>query len=374
MKRLLPALALPIALLTSCRKKEPAPAPESASTASPLPPAVAGLEKKDGMVRLPGGTFTMGNDWAIDVTVSGKPVKKAFPEESPAHQVTVDEFWIDETEVTNAQFAAFIKATNYITFAERPVKSGDAPGEDQVDTPADGSNNGGIVFRENAASEGNPKLPGRPIEWWRWDAEANWRQPAGKGSSIAGKDDHPVVCLTHEDAAAFAKWAGKRLPTEAEWEFAARGGLEGKTYVWGDDLKPGGQWMANIWQGEFPHKNSAEDGFSGSAPVRSFPPNAYGLYEMAGNVWEMCGDHYDPAYFSEVDGDGKNPQGPAHWVNRDTGMKNDGQVHHVVKGGSFLCHDSYSMRYRPAARYSQDNENPTNHTGFRCVKSAAEAK
>ena len=364
MKRLLPVLAVPLALLASCQKKETAPAP--ASTPSPLPPAVAGLERKDGMVRLPGGTFTMGNDWALDVTVKGEPVKKAFPEESPAHQVTVNEFWIDEAEVTNAQFAAFIKATNYLTFAERPVKSADSPEERQTDPPAAGSNNGGIVFRENAGSEGDPKRPGRSIEWWRWDPAANWRQPAGKGSSIAGKDDHPVVCVTHEDAAAYAKWAGKRLPTEAEWEFAARGGLEGKIYIWGDDLKPGGQWMANIWQGEFPNKNSAEDGFTGSAPVRSFPPNAYGLYEMAGNVWEMCGDHYDPAYFS--DGDGKNPQGPAHWVNRDTGMKNDGQVHRVIKGGSFLCHDSYSMRYRPAARYSQDSENPTNHTGFRCVK------
>lgn len=353
MKRFL----LVLALLPSCQKKEAPPAADSS-----LPPAVAGLERKDGMVRLPGGTFMMGHDGTFDTPFG----PKSFPEEAPAHKVTVKEFWIDETEVTNAQFAAFIKATNYVTFAERQVKPEDFPEEARANLPPGGFGNGGIVFRENAGIEGDPNLPGRSIEWWRWGPEASWRQPAGKGTSIEGKDDHPVVCITHEDATAYAKWAGKRLPTEAEWEYAARGGLDGKIYVWGDDLKPGDQWMANTWQGEFPNKNSAEDGFTGSAPVRSYPPNGYGLYEMAGNVWEACSDLYDPAYFTDCDPD--NPQGPAHWVNRDTGMKGDGKVHRVTKGGSFLYHVSYCMRYRPAARHSQDSESPTNHTGFRCVK------
>lgn len=361
MKRFLLALAL--ALLPSCQKKESAASP-AAGTA--LPPAVAGLERKDGMVRLPGGTFTMGNERVFDARVGDKMVPKSFPEEAPAHKVTVKEFWIDETEVTNARFAAFVKATNYVTFAERQVKPEDFPEEARASLPPGGFGNGGIVFREDAGIEGDPNLPGRSIEWWRWDPEANWRQPAGKGSTIEGKDDHPVVCVTHEDATAYAKWAGKRLPTEAEWEFAARGGLEQKIYVWGDDLKPGDQWMANIWQGEFPNRNTAEDGFTGTAPVRTYPPNSYGLYEMAGNVWEACSDLYDPTYFSDCDPD--NPQGPAHWVNRDTGLKGDGQVHRVTKGGSFLCHVSYCMRYRPAARHSQDSESPTNHTGFRCAK------
>jgi len=353
MKRFL----LVLALLPSCQKKEAPPAADSS-----LPAAVAGLERKEGMVRLPGGTFMMGHDGTFDTPFG----PKSFPEEAPAHKVTVKEFWIDETEVTNAQFAAFIKATHYITFAERQVKPEDFPEEARANLPPGGFGNGGIVFRENAGIEGDPNLPGRSIEWWRWDPEANWRQPAGKGTSIEGKDDHPVVCITHEDATAYAKWAGKRLPTEAEWEYAARGGLDGKIYVWGDDLKPGDQWMANTWQGEFPNKNTAEDGFTGSAPVRSYPPNGYGLYEMAGNVWEACSDLYDPAYFTDCDPD--NPQGPAHWVNRDTGMKGDGKVHRVTKGGSFLCHVSYCMRYRPAARHSQDSESPTNHPGVRCVK------
>jgi len=354
MKRLLPLLAL---LLPSCRKEAP-----PAAAADGIPPQVAGLERKDGMVRLPGGTFTMGHDGTFDTPFG----PKSFPEEGPAHPVTVAGFWIDETEVTNARFAEFVAATRYLTFAERQVKPEDFPEEDRGNIPDQPFGNGAIVFREDAHIEGDPNRPGRSIEWWRWDPEANWRHPAGKGSSIEGKDEHPVVCLTHEDASAYAKWAGKRLPTEAEWEYAARGGLAGKIYTWGDELKPGDRWMANTWQGEFPNKNSAEDGHPGSAPVRTFPPNAYGLHDMAGNVWEMCADLYDPAYFTHCDAD--NPQGPAHWVNRDTGRKGDGKVHRVTKGGSFLCHVSYCMRYRPAARHSQDSESPTNHTGFRCVK------
>ena len=354
MKRLL----LLLALLPSCRKEETA----AATPTSAIPPAVAGLERKDGMVRLPGGTFLMGHDETFDTPYG----PKSFPEEGPAHKVTVKGFWIDETEVTNAQFAAFVKATNYVTFAERQVRPEDFPEESRGNIPAEPFGNGGIVFREDAHIEGDPNVPGRSIEWWRWDPEANWRHPAGKGSSIEGKDDHPVVCVIHEDAAAYAKWAGKRLPTEAEWEYAARGGLEGKIYTWGNELKPDGKWMANSWQGEFPNHNSAEDGFTGTSPIRHYPPNSFGLHDMAGNVWEICADLYDPTYFSDCSAD--NPQGPAHWVNRDSGLKNDGKIHRVTKGGSFLCHVSYCMRYRPAARHSIDSESPTNHTGFRCVK------
>jgi formylglycine-generating enzyme required for sulfatase activity len=355
-----PLLLLMLAVLPACRKEEPVAA------AAPGAAQVPGLEKRDGMVRLPGGTFTMGHDGSFETPYG----TKTFPEEGPSHRVTVKGFWIDETEVTNAQFAEFVKATQHVTFAERVVKAEDFPEESRENLPAATFTNGGIVFRENAHIEGDPNIPGRAIEWWRWDPKASWRQPAGEGSSIEGKDDHPVVCVTYEDAAAYAKWAGKRLPTEAEWEYAARGGLEGKIYCWGDELKPGDRWMANTWQGEFPNKNSAEDGFTGTSPARHYPPNGYGLYDMAGNAWEICSDLFDPNYFTHCEPD--NPQGPAVWVNRDTGRRGDGSIHRVTKGGSFLCHVSYCMRYRPAARHSLDTESPTNHTGFRCVRDLEE--
>ncbi|MCW1915525.1 formylglycine-generating enzyme family protein [Luteolibacter sp. GHJ8] len=349
-----------LALLPSCGK-EKSPAPAAAE--KPAAPAqVPGLERKEGMVKLAGGSYKMGHDGPFDTPYG----RKEFPEEAPAHEVSVKPFWVDETEVTNAQFAEFVKATNYITFAERVVKAEDFPPEARANLPPGDLANGAIVFREDAHVEGNPNEAGRALEWWRWDPKANWRHPAGEGTSIEGKESHPVVCVTYEDASAYAKWAGKRLPTEAEWEFAARGGLVDKIYSWGDELKPGGQWMANTWQGEFPNKNTGDDGYTGSAPVKTFAPNGYGLYDMAGNVWEICNDLYDPNYFTQCDPD--NPQGPAQWVNRDTGLKGDGKIHRVTKGGSFLCHVSYCMRYRPAARHSQDTESPTNHTGFRCVK------
>ena len=358
MKRLL----LLLALLPSCQKEK------ATSSTSSAPDQVPGIEKKDGMVHLPGGTFMMGHDGSFETPYG----TKSFPEEGPAHKVTVKSLWVDETEVTNAQFAEFVKATKYVTFAEREVKAEDFPEEARESLPGEKFNNGSIVFRENAHIEGDPNVPGRSIEWWRWDPTANWQHPTGKDSSIAGKENYPVVCVIYEDAVAYAKWAGKRLPTEAEWEHAARGGLEGKIYTWGDELKPNDKWMANSWQGEFPNKNSGDDGFKGSSPAKTYPANGYGLYDMAGNVWELCSDLYDPTYFTECDPD--NPQGPEVWVNRDTGRKGDGKVHRVTKGGSFLCHVSYCMRYRPAARHSQDSESPTNHTGFRCVRDADEAK
>ena len=358
MKRLL----LFLALLPSCKKEQ------AASSSTSTPAQVPGLEQKDGMVRLDGGTYMMGHDGSFNTPYG----EKTFPEEGPAHKATVKGFWIDVTEVTNAQFAEFVKATKYVTFAEREVKAEDFPAEARANLPGDKFTNGSIVFREDAHIEGDPNIPGRSIEWWKWEPTANWQHPTGKGSSIAGKENYPVTCVIYEDAVAYAKWAGKRLPTEAEWEYAARGGLEGKIYTWGDDLKPGDKWMANSWQGEFPNKNSGDDGYKGSTPAKTYPPNGYGLYDMAGNVWELCSDLYDPTYFTECDPD--NPQGPEVWVNRDTGVKGDGKIHRVTKGGSFLCHVSYCMRYRPAARHSQDSESPTNHTGFRCVRDLDGAK
>lgn len=304
----------------------------------------------------------MGHSGPIETT-SGP---KRYAEEEPAHEVEVNGFWIDKTEVTNDQFAAFVKATDFVTFAEQEIKPGDLPEGAIADLPKGRIANGAIIFRENPHIKGDPNAPGKVLEWWIVDPTANWRQPGGSGSTIEGKGNCPVVCVTYDDAAAYAKWAKKRLPTEAEWEYAARGILDQRLFAWGDELQPGGKWMANIWQGEFPNKNTGEDGFTGAAPVASFPANTVGLYDMAGNVWEICSDLYDPAYFYESPVN--NPKGPEVWVNPDSGEKGQGPICHVIKGGSFLCHASYCMRYRPAARQSQAGDSPTNHAGFRCVK------
>lgn len=319
----------------------------------------------DGMLLIAGGTMLRGHDGDFE-TPNGI---KSFPEEKPAHKVTVNSFWIDRTEVTNDQFTAFVEATGYITFAERIVKADSFPAAARANLPGAEFKNGSIVFIPQSGTEGDLNAPNQHLNWWRWEPEANWQAPMGPGSNIDGKGNHPVVCVTYEDASAYANWAGKRLPTEAEWEFAARGGLEGKAYTWGDDRKPPGPPLANIWQGDFPNQNSKEDGFFFSAPVGTYPPNGYGLHDMAGNVWEICRDLYDPQYFSDCESD--NPMGPKVWVNRDTGERGAGLIHRVTKGGSFLCHESYCLRYRPAARQSQDTESPTNHTGFRCVRDVA---
>ena len=334
------------ALLVSCEKPE----------------AVSTVEKKDGMVRIDGGMTKMGSEGTFETPYG----HKEFPEEAPVRQIEVKGFWIDETEVTNDQFAAFVKAMNYVTFAEREANLADFPEEARASLPPTPFRQGSIVFTPPEKFEGDPNEPGAFLSWWRWDTEANWRQPLGKGSDISKKGEHPVVCVTFEDASAYAKWAGKRLPTEAEWEYAARGGLKGKLYTWGDELKPGDKWMANTFHGEFPANDTAEDGFEGSAPVKSFPANGYGLYDMAGNAWEICSDFYDPEYPSKCEK--CDPKGPETWVNRDTGRKSLGAPSHVTKGGSFLCHISYCMRYRPGARHSTEADSPANHTGFRCVK------
>lgn len=321
----------------------------------------SGPPRKDGMIQLQGGTYKMGSEGVFETPYG----RKEFPEEAPVRSVKVNGFWIDETEVTNDQFATFVKATGYVTFAERKANLEDFPAEARANLPAGDFNQGSLIFSKPKASVGDPNLADSN-SWWNWDPSANWRHPSGKNSSIEKLGNHPVVCVNHEDAAAYAKWAGKRLPTEAEWEFAARGGLAGKTYVWGDETKPGDHWMANTFQGEFPAGDSAADGFISTAPVKSFPANGYGLSDMAGNVWEICSDLYDPAYPTYCEKE--NPKGPTTWLNRISGQKSAGPPHHVIKGGSYLCHISYCMRYRPAARHSLEEDSPANHTGFRCVK------
>jgi formylglycine-generating enzyme required for sulfatase activity len=230
------------------------------------------------MVWIPGGSFMMGSD--------------DKPHEGPVHKVTIEGFWMDETEVTNAQFAAFVAATGHITSAEKTPKLEDFPPEVRPDIPLDKLKPGANNFKPTAA----PVPLDNPLSWWEYKFGASWRHPEGPESSIEGKDNHPVVCISFDDAEAFCRWAGKRLPSEAEWEFAARGGLSQNRFAWGNDLKPGGKWMTNIWQGEFPVKASDDDGFPGRAPVKSFPPNAYGLYDVSGNVWEWTADWYSESF------------------------------------------------------------------------------
>ena len=334
--------------LTSCEKSGETPATT--------------LEKKDGMVKIEGGTTIMGSEGKFETPYG----HKEFPEESPQVKIEVSGFWIDETEVTNAQFRKFVEATGYVTFAEQEMDVSTLPAEALAHLPKPPFKNGAIVFNSPEKFEGEIMAPGAYLEWWKWDPDANWKHPEGKGSDLKGRDDYPVSCVNFDDAEAYAKWAGKRLPTEAEWEYAARGGLQNKMYTWGDELKPGDKWMANTFQGTFPTSDTREDGFRGPAPVKSYPPNGYGLYDMAGNVWEICSDFYDPEYRTNCEK--CDPKGPETWINMNTGEKSGGAANHVTKGGSFLCHISYCMRYRPGARHSIEKDSPTCHTGFRCVK------
>jgi formylglycine-generating enzyme required for sulfatase activity len=278
-----------------------------------------------------------------------------FPDARPVHRVTVDPFWMDRTEVTNAQFARFVRETGYVTVAERDPDPKDFPGVPAADLKA-----GSIVFSPpNHAVDLNNHL-----QWWSYVPGANWRHPEGPDSSIDGKDNFPVVHVCYDDAAAYAKWAGKRLASEAEWEFAARGGLDRKPYAWGEQQKPGGAWLANIWQGQFPAENTAEDKFPRAAPVASFPANGYGLYDMAGNVWEWCADWYRPDYY-EMSPE-RNPAGPADSFD----PAEPGLPKRVQRGGSFLCSDLYCVRYRPGSRGKGEVSSAASHLGFRCVKSA----
>ncbi|HKP97042.1 MAG TPA: formylglycine-generating enzyme family protein [Fibrobacteria bacterium] len=307
-----------------------------------------------GMVLIAGGDFAMGTD-----------DPRSFPNERPSRHVRLDGFWMDAHHVLNSEFLAFTEAAGFVTTAERPIEWEQlrkqlAPGTPRP--PDEMLEPGALVFTPSARPVPLNDMRG----WWRWVKGASWRHPQGPESDLAGKMDHPVVQVSWEDAVAYAAWAGKRLPTEAEWEYAARGGLEGKRYPWGDEFRPDGRHMANTYQGVFPVRDSAEDGFAGTSPAGSFPPNGYGLFDMAGNAWQWCSDWYRPDTNAEGARQGllANPQGPQEgWDPRDPYAPK-----RVIKGGSFLCHPSYCESYRPSARRGLPPDTGMGHTGFRCVR------
>jgi sulfatase modifying factor 1 len=292
------------------------------------------------MVWIAGGSFVMGSE-------------DAYREEQPTRRVSVDGFWIDRHEVTNAQFAAFVAATGYRTVAERGLDPKAYP-----DIPTELIVPGSIVF-EMPKSGGNMD----PNGWWRFLPGADWRHPQGPGSTFAGRDNRPVVHVAYRDAEAYANWLGRKLPSEAEWEFAARGGLEGAAYSWSNEPSPGGKWMANSWQGFFPYEDDAQDGFRGAAPVGCFPSNGYGLFDMTGNVWEWAADWYLGDHDAVKEG-AANPNGPDH---ESAAAAAGGTEVHVIKGGSWLCSPNFCGRYRPSARQPQEADLGAIHIGFRTV-------
>jgi formylglycine-generating enzyme required for sulfatase activity len=301
-----------------------------------------------GMIRIPGGTFRMGSD-------------KHYPEEAPVHRVTVDGFWLDRTPVTNRQFRDFVRATGHVTVAEKQPDPKDYPGAlPQM------LYKGSLVFTP----------PDHPVDlrlwgqWWTLLKGADWRHPYGPKSSINGLDNHPVVHVAYTDALAYARWASKDLPTEAEWEFAARGGLDGAEFAWGDEFTPDGRQMANTWQGAFPFQNKCEDGFERTSPITAFPPNGYGLHDMIGNVWEWTSDFYVPKHPADAPKAcciPKNPRGAREDQSYDPSQPDTRIPRRVLKGGSHLCAPNYCRRYRPAARHPQPVDTSTSHVGFRCI-------
>jgi formylglycine-generating enzyme len=318
---------------------EPSPTPEPPPGEAPFPD----------MTWVPGGTYWMGSD-------------HHYPEEAPAHQVTVSGFWMDRFTVTNMQYARFVEATRYVTVAERPLNSADYPGAlPELLVP------GSLVFRKAAG-----RVDLRDISrWWAYVPGACWRHPEGPGSNLKGRGKHPVVHIAFEDAEAYATWAGKTLPSEAEWERAARGGLDRQEYCWGDEFTPGGKHLANTWQGEFPWQNLREDGHEGTCAVGSFPPNGFGLHEMAGNVWEWTTDWFQARHTGNK---GKaccipvNPRGPAQADGSLDPHQPEVKIpRRVLKGGSHLCAPNYCLRYRPAARSPQAVDSGASHIGFRCI-------
>jgi sulfatase modifying factor 1 len=300
------------------------------------------------MTLVPGGTFLMGSE-------------DFYPEERPVHRVTVDAFWMDRHPVTVAEFRRFVKATGYVTLAERAPEAADYPGADPALLVP-----GALVFHPTRG----PVDLGDVSNWWSWVPGARWDRPEGPGSDTYTRARHPVVHVAPEDAEAYAAWAGKALPTEAEWERAARGGLEGATYAWGDDVAPDGRHLANFWQGEFPWQNHRLDGFAGTSPVGSFPANGYGLYDMTGNVWEWTADWFTPRHPDEVAKSccvPHNPRVTAPEGSFAAGRPGEHIPRRVVKGGSHLCSANYCLRYRPAARQAEAIDTSTSHIGFRCV-------
>jgi sulfatase modifying factor 1 len=301
-----------------------------------------------GMAAIAGGRFTMGSD-------------RHYPEEAPARAVIVDAFWMDLAPVTNAQFARFVDQTGYRTLAEQAPDPRDYP-----DLAAEFATPGSLVFHKTD----RPVSTTDPSQWWRFVAGADWRRPLGPDSSVVELADHPVVQIAYADAKAFAAWAGKDLPTEAEWEFAARGGLENAEFAWGEALAPDGRMMANYWQGLFPFANQALDGFERTSPVRTYPANGYGLFDMIGNVWEWTKDWYGPAKAPSEQPSCcaiKNPRGARRSDSLDLAHGGPRIGRKVLKGGSHLCAENYCRRYRPPARHPQAVDSPTSHIGFRCV-------
>jgi formylglycine-generating enzyme len=310
----------------------------------------------EGMVWIPGGEFSMGAQDPPDI--NDEVGMTATKDSRPIHRVYVDGFWMDKTDVTNREFAEFVKATGYVTVAERTPKAADFPA-----APTENLVAGSVVFHPP-----NHAVPLNDYyQWWAYVHGANWRHPEGPRSNLKGREDFPVVQVAYEDGIAYAKWAGKRLPSEAEWEFAARGGLSGKPFVWGDQFRPNGKWMANTYQGHFPVKDSGDDGQVGISQVGLYPPNGYGLYDMAGDVWQWVSDWYRPDYYERLAATYsvvRNPLGPMSSFDPDE----PDQPKRVMRGGSFLCTDQYCSRYMVGTRGKGEISTGTNHLGFRCVK------
>lgn len=330
------------AVLTACQSRQNTP--EDAGT----------TEKNEGMVWVPGGTFVMGTD-----------DQNSYDHERPAHTVHVDGFWMDVTEVTNGQYKKFADATGYVTVAEKAPSWDELKQQLPPGTPKPPDSvlvAGALVFHPPH----EPVMLNDYAQWWTWTKGANWRHPEGAGSDLEGRWNHPVVHIAYEDALAYCAWAGKRLPTEAEWEFAVRGGKEQYQYGSERELNPQGKFIANYFQGSFPVKDLAEDGFTGTSPVASFPPNAYGLCDMIGNVWEWTNDLYNVEYYASLPKNKitDNPRGPASSYDpQEPGVKK-----YVTKGGSYLCASNYCSNYRSSARQGTAFDSGLSHIGFRCVK------